>query len=144
MPDVRQTLLMRFFKTEKGVRGRDIFSASWSRYSAASQNSLEELTLNDVRSLLKNRYHEVRLIALMILIEQMKKADEKMKKKIFDLYLQTRNISTLGPCGPLLPRIVGSICRTKTDPSYDLARSPLCGTAASVSSLLCVHPKRRL
>ncbi len=122
-------LLMRFFKTGKGEYGEgDLFLGIMVPVQRSiAKQFWKELTLNDVRSLLKNRYHEVRLIALMILIEQMKKADEKMKKKIFDLYLaSTKYINNWDLVDLSSHRIVGEYLQDK-DRSilYELARSPL-------------------
>lgn len=120
---------MRFFKTGKGEYGEgDLFLGIMVPVQRSiAKQFWKELTLNDVRSLLKNRYHEVRLIALMILIEQMKKADEKMKKKIFDLYLaSTKYINNWDLVDLSSHRIVGEYLQDK-DRSilYELARSPL-------------------
>ncbi len=46
------------------------------------------LPLSELEILLKNKIHEQRLTALLILVYQFKKADEKTKKRIYAFYLK--------------------------------------------------------
>jgi len=41
----------------------------------------------EIRKLLRSKYHEERLTALLILVDQFRRGGEAQKKKIFDLYL---------------------------------------------------------
>lgn len=80
--------LARFFKTGKGEYGEGDFFAGLtvpqSRKLAAKYKDLELIELG---RLLKSKIHEERLIALIILVERFKKADEKTQKSIYNFYL---------------------------------------------------------
>jgi len=88
-------LLMRFFKTGKGQYGEgDIFLGIMVPESRELVKKYCELSFPDLEKLIKNKYHEARLIALLILVDKYKKCDlprpslgEVEKKKIFDFYL---------------------------------------------------------
>jgi 3-methyladenine DNA glycosylase AlkD len=47
----------------------------------------KDLSLGEVRQLLKSKIHEERLIALFILVDRFKKGSEPEKKEIFDFYI---------------------------------------------------------
>lgn len=49
----------------------------------------KDLVFSDVEKLLKSKIHEHRLTALLILVQQFKNADEKVRKKIVDFYLKS-------------------------------------------------------
>lgn len=84
-------ILQRFFKTGKGEYGEgDIFLGiivPEQRKIAVKFNNLKP---KDVQKLLDSKIHEERLVALMILIEQFRKADDLNKKIICDFYLRNR------------------------------------------------------
>jgi 3-methyladenine DNA glycosylase AlkD len=46
-----------------------------------------DLPFNELDILLRSKYHEERLIALLILVEQFAKADDFIRKKIYDFYI---------------------------------------------------------
>jgi len=80
--------LMRFFKTGKGHYGEgDIFLGLMVPEQRKIAIHYLELSLSDTMKLLHSKYHEERLIALLILISKFKKGTPEEKKKIFDLYL---------------------------------------------------------
>lgn len=85
-------LLSRFFKTGKGQYGEgDLFlgiTVPDSRKIA--QKYSNEIKLNIVSKLIKNEYHEIRLIALLVLVDKYKKSkNEKEKMEIVNLYLKS-------------------------------------------------------
>ncbi len=85
--------LSGFFKTGPGEYGEgDIFIGITVPASRQIAQKYGELTMVDVSKLLKNKYHEVRLIALLILVHKYKIAtktnDSKIKKEIVDFYLE--------------------------------------------------------
>jgi 3-methyladenine DNA glycosylase AlkD len=49
-----------------------------------------ELSFDDLEKLITSKYHEERLIALLILVERFKKASEDEKDKIIKFYLKNR------------------------------------------------------
>ncbi len=85
-------LLQRFFKTGKGEYGEgDIFYGITVPVQRKIASEFKELPVNELQELLDSKIHEKRMIGLLILIEQFKRADEKSKKKIFEFYLQNAN-----------------------------------------------------
>lgn len=82
-------LLQRFFKTEKGEYGEgDIFQGATVPELRIIAKKYKDLDLNSIRDLLHSKIHEERMVALMILVHKLPKADERKKKEIFDFYLQ--------------------------------------------------------
>ena len=88
-------ILAGFFKTGLGQYGAgDIFLGIKVPVQRAVARSYENLSLVELQKLLNNKIHEYRLIALMILLSQYKKADSAGKKKIVKFYLRnTKNIN---------------------------------------------------
>lgn len=80
--------LQRFFKTGKGeyAEGDKMLGIT-----VPAQRKLalkfKELSLADVTKLLQSKWHEERLTALLILVYQFQKGDERKQQKIFKLYL---------------------------------------------------------
>jgi len=89
-------ILQRFFKTAKGQYGEgDIFLGIKVPVSRQVAKKHTDLALKDVSVLLKNKIHEFRLVALLILVEKYQKTDDrKIKAKIVDFYLKhTKHIN---------------------------------------------------
>lgn len=85
-------ILQRFFKTGPGEYGEgDVFIGI--KVPPLRQIAKENLDLSfdEVQELLQSGIHEERLLALMILVLQYKKADEKTRGKIFKIYLKNTN-----------------------------------------------------
>lgn len=79
----------RFFKTGKGEYGEgDLFYGLTNPICHKLAGKYKDLDLDELQILIKSKIHEERLIALLILIDQYKISDKKIKKKIFDLYLK--------------------------------------------------------
>jgi len=84
-------ILQRFFKTGSGEYGEgDIFCGIKVPVQRTIANQFHSLPLNDLQVLLKSVIHEERLIALLILVSKFKRADESVRKKLFDFYLKNR------------------------------------------------------
>ena len=82
-------ILQRFFKTGPGEYGEgDIFHGIKVPVQRTIANKFHHLPLNDLQVLLKSKYHEERLIALLILVIKFKHADEAVREKIFSFYLK--------------------------------------------------------
>lgn len=78
----------RFFKTGKGEYGEgDIFLGITVPQIRIVAKQCKDLSLKEIQKLLQSTIHEERLLALIILVNQFKKADEDKQKQIFDLYL---------------------------------------------------------
>ena len=81
--------LSRFFKTGKGQYGEgDLFLGITVPQQRKIAKKYKNTSFNEIRALLHSPIHEYRLTALLILREQYKKKNEKLKKEIIDFYLQ--------------------------------------------------------
>jgi len=85
----------KFFKTGKGQYGEgDKFLGVVVPDTRKIARQYKNISFDDIVQLLHSEYHECRLCALLILVEQFKKADETLRKKIVDFYLsQTEYIN---------------------------------------------------
>ena len=108
-------ILQRFFKTGKGEYGEgDVFLGIKVPKQRGLVKKCKELPLVEILYLLKSEIHEHRLVALLILVEQFKKADEKDRKKIFDLYIKnTKHINNWDLVDLSAPHIVGTFLLDK-------------------------------
>jgi 3-methyladenine DNA glycosylase AlkD len=80
--------LPRFFKTGPGEYGEgDLFLGVVVPKIRKAAKEHPHASKQDVLKLLDSVYHEDRLAALFILVEQYRRGDEQTKKNIFDLYL---------------------------------------------------------
>ena len=80
--------LQRFFRTGKGEYAEgDIFLGLTVPQSRVIVKKYKDLPLSDVLELLQSKFHEERLIALLIMVYQFSKGDEKARKEIYDFYL---------------------------------------------------------
>ncbi len=119
-------LLAGFFKTGKGEYGEgDVFLGIKVPVQRKVARSYENLSLADIQVLLNSKIHEYRLIALIILINQYKKAEASGKKKIVEFYLQnTKNINNWDLVDVSCPRILGDYLLDKPRKIlYQLAKS---------------------
>lgn len=106
---VRAAHSMRYFKTGPDQYGEnDLFIGPSVPQCRAIVKKYRNLSLADSAQLLKSKYHEERLIALLILVHQFEKGDEPTRQKIFDLYLSsTKYINNWDLVDLSAPRIVG-------------------------------------
>ena len=119
-------ILQRFFKTNKGEYGEgDIFIGVRVPQQRELVKKYWEMNLKEVESLLKTNIHEYRLVALLILVKKFEGADEKLRKKIFNLYLKnTKYINNWDLVDLTAPNIVGTYLLDKSrDILYRLAKS---------------------
>jgi 3-methyladenine DNA glycosylase AlkD len=81
-------ILSGFFKTGKGQYGEgDIFLGVTVPRQRRIANKYGFLSLKDIETLLSSRVHEHRLVALLILVQQYRKADIQEKETLADFYL---------------------------------------------------------
>lgn len=127
-PEKRE-FLPHFFKTGKGQYGEgDKFLGVMVPEIRKIAKANKTLSFNEVEKLLNNEYHECRVCALFILIEQFKKGDEETKKNIYDFYLSyTHRINNWDLVDLSCKDIVGAYLVDKKDRSilYKLANSNL-------------------
>lgn len=82
-------ILQRFFKTNKGEYGEgDIFWGLTVPQSRAIAKKYKDLTLAEIKKLLTSPIHEIRLIALLILVEQFTSGDVLKQRAVTDFYLK--------------------------------------------------------
>lgn len=125
---VRAKGCARFFKTNKGDYGEgDIFLGV---SNPSIRNIVKEyysiLTLDEIDELIKNKYHEVRLACLLVLVSKFKKASIIEKENIYNLYLNNiKYINNWDLVDLSAPGIIGAyLFETKnTLPLYFLSKS---------------------
>ncbi len=122
----KAAILSRFFKTGKGQYGEgDIFLGIVVPKQRAVAKRYTGLGLKDIGKLLSSKIHELRLVALLILVNKYKKADEVGKGEIADFYLKhTKRINNWDLVDLSAPKILGDYLLDK-DRSllYRLVRS---------------------
>jgi len=119
-------ILSRFFKTGKGQYGEgDIFLGIVVPKQRAVAKKYAGLPLRDIGRLLASTIHEHRLVALLILVNTYKKADEEDREKIADFYMKhTKHINNWDLVDLSAPNILGEYLSDKERTVlYRLARS---------------------
>jgi 3-methyladenine DNA glycosylase AlkD len=119
-------VLSRFFKTGPGQYGEgDIFLGIKVPVQRQVAKKYEDLSLKDLESLLHSKVHEERLVALIILVNKYKKADEESKGRIYKFYLKnTKWINNWDLVDLSSHYIVGEYLLDKPRlPLYSLAKS---------------------
>jgi 3-methyladenine DNA glycosylase AlkD len=115
----RVALVQRFFQTGPGQYGEgDIFlGMSVPTLRKIVKKYDDEIDLNTSLELLTNKYHEIRLAALYFLVFLFKKGDEKLRKKIFNVYLKhiSKYINNWDLVDASCEYIVGAYCFENKD-----------------------------
>ncbi|MGV8172131.1 MAG: DNA alkylation repair protein [Candidatus Woesearchaeota archaeon] len=124
---------LRFFKTGPGEYGEDdIFFGASVPEMRYLEKKYHDIDFDDITILLHDKYHECRMIALLIMVNQFerasKKNDESMMKKIYQLYLDnTKYINNWDLVDVTAPKIVGAYLYDKGSNDrnmlYKLAKS---------------------
>lgn len=117
----------RFFKTGPGQYGEgDIFLGVNNPTVRQIAKEYRELPITEAVKLLKNPYHEIRLCALLILVEHYRKGDKPLRERILEIYLKnTRYINNWDLVDLSAPGIVGEAALNfKHDMLDCLAGSP--------------------
>jgi len=120
--------LQRFFKTGKGEYGEgDIFLGIVVPEQRKIAKEFHDLEMKDIQELLDSKIHEKRMIGLFILIHKNNKADNKLKKNIYDFYLNNagkNNINNWDLVDLSAPNIVGNYLLDRNrEILYQLANS---------------------
>jgi 3-methyladenine DNA glycosylase AlkD len=86
----RAKLCQRFFRTGKGEYGEgDVFlGIAVPKIREIVRACWKQTKIKNIKSLINSKFHEERLAGLLILIEKFKKADDKERKEIFEIYLE--------------------------------------------------------
>ena len=118
--------LLRFFKTGPGQYGAgDQFLGLRVPQIRKVGREFRHLPLREVLELLQSKWHEVRLLALLIMVEQYKRGDERQRAEIYRQYLRnTSRINNWDLVDSSAPHIVGAYLRERSRaPLRKLARS---------------------
>ncbi len=102
-------VLQRFFKTGKGQYGEgDLFlGIVVPKQRILAKKYFNDITLSDTEKLLHGKFHEERLIALIILVLKFKKFED-LQEKIYRLYLKnTKYINNWDLVDLTAPHIIG-------------------------------------
>ena len=121
-------VLQGFFKTGKGEYGEgDVFRGIKIPVLRKLAKKYQDATCADVEKLLSSKFHEDRMLALLLLLAKYSKADDAGKKQIYTLYLRnTRFINNWDLVDVTAHHIVGHYLMDKSrEPLYRLARSKI-------------------
>ena len=101
--------LQWFFKTGKGEYGEgDKFLGLKVPLQRKIAKKFRDLELSGLEQLLQSKYHEDRLISLLILVDKFQNADETEREKFYKFYLQNRqHINNWDLVDLSAPKIVG-------------------------------------
>lgn len=124
--DQRARGLQRFFKTGPGQYGEgDVFLGIRVPDLRRLAREHRDARPGEIKQLLKSRFHEERVLALMMLVHAYSKGGEEAKKAIYDLYLKsTRFINSWDLVDLSAHHIVGHYLSDKSkEPLYRLAKS---------------------
>ena len=87
----------RFFKTGKGEYGEgDIFLGIRVPVLRKLVKKYRGISIAEVRRLLHSKFHEERLLAVLMLVHLFKSGNEREQKLIFDSYLETQDLLIIG------------------------------------------------
>jgi 3-methyladenine DNA glycosylase AlkD len=119
-------VLQRFFKTGPGEYGEgDVFVGVKVPELRKLAKEYHEITVKEVKQLLRSAIHEERLLALFILVRKYSKGNEAEKKRIYELYLKnTQFINSWDLVDISAHHIIGAFLVDKSkEPLYSLAKS---------------------
>jgi len=117
-----------FFKTGEGQYGEgDLFlGINVPTVRLVAKKYYNSTSLEEIETLIKNPYHEVRLVSLILLICIYEKSSAEVKKEIFNLYLNNVDyINNWDLVDVSAPKLVGRFIYENRDFShiYNLANS---------------------
>lgn len=121
-------IFARFFKTSKGKYGEgDLFLGISVPDSRVLSKKYKDVDLKEISLLLKNKFHEIRLIALFVLVSKFQEANrESEKERIINFYLKnTKYINNWDLVDSSAYQILGNYLIDKRDRKiiYKLASS---------------------
>lgn len=116
----------RFFKTGPGQYGegdRFLGLGAAALHRLAKENKDVPLTI--LEELLHSSWHEVRTLSLLVMVRQVAKAEDELRKEVYDLYLaNTRFVNNWDLVDCSAPQLVGAYLFPRSrKPLHRLARS---------------------
>ncbi len=121
-------IAQRFFKTGPGEYGEgDVFIGVRVPELRRLAKDFQDLSLTEIRKLVRSEIHEERLVGLLILVRTYPKADSKVQERIYDFYLgHLRFVNNWDLVDSSAEHVVGAFLRDKDKkPLYRLARSKI-------------------
>jgi 3-methyladenine DNA glycosylase AlkD len=118
--------LQSFFKTGKGEYGEgDVFLGVRVPEQRRIAKKYREIPIEQIVTLLHSRFHEERLTALFILVNQFQRGDEQKKEKIVNIYLKnTKYINNWDLVDSSAHKILGEWLKNRPkEILYELANS---------------------
>lgn len=86
---VRAAGSMRYFKTGPGEYGEgDMFIGVTTPQQRKLSREFRTMPLDEIATLLDNKIHEARSLALQILVLRYERGDEAERQRVFDLYIE--------------------------------------------------------
>lgn len=117
----------RFFKTGEGQYGfGDKFLGIRVPVLRKAVKKYRDTSLSVAESLLRSEYHEIRLFALLLLVDRFSRAEAKEQSSIYRTYLNhTRYVNNWDLVDSSAPYIVGAYLEQRDRAIlYDLSQSP--------------------
>ena len=122
----RAAILQRFFKTGPGEYGQgDVFYGIPVPALRRLVKQFPQMKIGDIQALISSPVHEVRLLAVLFLVDQYQRGDERLKQKVYIRYLNnSRFVNNWDLVDASAPHIVGAYLEKKSKKVlYELARS---------------------
>lgn len=119
---------VRYFKTGPGEYGEgDRFLGIRVPEIRVQVKKIESVSLIEIQILLMSAFHEVRLIALLLLVRKFNKGDQQVKFSVYNMYLKnTHRINNWDLVDSSASQIVGSYLADRDkDLLYKLAKSTI-------------------
>jgi 3-methyladenine DNA glycosylase AlkD len=125
---VRAAVSRRYFKTGPGqyAEGDRFFGLAVPQMRGLAKE-FQSMALDEVTTALRLPWHEERLVALLILVRQFTRGDDRLRKTIYQLYLaNTALINNWDLVDTTAEHIVGAfLVHRSRAPLRKLARSPI-------------------
>lgn len=118
--------LQRFFKTGPGQYAEgDVFLGLIVPLTRSIAKANKQTPLSELQILMESDYHEARLCALLIVVEQFRKATEADRKTLYDFYLANAyRINNWDLVDVTCPHVVGAyLLNNDRSRLYELAES---------------------
>lgn len=88
--DNKAKQLQRFFKTGKGDYGEGdkFLGITMPQIRLIVNKYYKDIAINDLKNLLGSKWHEIRMAALLVMVKQYNKANEKSQNELYMLYVE--------------------------------------------------------